>query len=43
MTKGELGFAAIPGSEESFTSSIEKAIKYAKALNCSRYVLFDVH
>ena len=36
VTKGELGFAAIPGSETSFESSIQKAIKYAKALNCSR-------
>ncbi|KAJ9579304.1 hypothetical protein L9F63_024593 [Diploptera punctata] len=36
VTKGELGFAAIPGSEAAFESSVQKAIKYAKALNCSR-------
>lgn len=36
ITKGELGFAAIPGSDAAFESSIQKAIKYAKALNCSR-------
>ncbi|KAI4500066.1 hypothetical protein M0802_004936 [Mischocyttarus mexicanus] len=33
-SKGELGFAAIPGQEESFKKSIETTIKYAKALNC---------
>ncbi|KAJ9597419.1 hypothetical protein L9F63_011713 [Diploptera punctata] len=35
IMKGDLGFAAIPGSEPAFKSSLEKAIKYAKALNCS--------
>jgi hydroxypyruvate isomerase len=29
-----LGFAAIPGEEENFKESIEKTIKYAKALDC---------
>lgn len=33
-SKGELGFAAIPGQEESFKKSIETTITYAKALNC---------
>ncbi|KAF7406461.1 hypothetical protein HZH68_005830 [Vespula germanica] len=33
-SKGELGFAAIPGQEESFKKSIETTIQYAKALNC---------
>jgi len=39
VTKGELGFAAIPGAEEKFNDSINLAVKYAKALQCSRYVL----
>lgn len=34
VTKGELGFAAIPGQEESFQASVLKAVSYAKALNC---------
>lgn len=34
VTKGERGFAAIPGEEENFKESIEKTIKYAKALDC---------
>lgn len=34
VTKGELGFAAIPGEEENFKKSIEKTIEYAKALDC---------
>jgi len=32
----ELGFAAIPNMEDSFRSSIDLAISYAKALNCSK-------
>ncbi|XP_069694497.1 putative hydroxypyruvate isomerase [Periplaneta americana] len=36
VTKGELGFAAIPGAEDKFKDSINLAVKYAKALNCSR-------
>jgi len=39
VTKGEMGFAAIPGAEEKFIDSINLAVKYAKALQCSRYVL----
>ncbi|CAL4122370.1 unnamed protein product, partial [Meganyctiphanes norvegica] len=35
-TKGELGFAALPGREERFKESLETSIKYAKALNCSK-------
>ncbi|PSN55402.1 putative hydroxypyruvate isomerase [Blattella germanica] len=36
VTKGQLGFAAIPGSEDQFKASIERAIQYAKALGCPR-------
>lgn len=36
VTKGELGFAAIPGAEEKFIDSVNLAVKYAKALQCSR-------
>ncbi|GLH10953.1 Putative hydroxypyruvate isomerase [Gryllus bimaculatus] len=36
VTKGELGFAALPGQEEEFKNSISLAIKYAKALECPR-------
>ncbi|KAK0163350.1 hypothetical protein PV327_007041 [Microctonus hyperodae] len=36
VTKGELGFAAIPGKEEQFKNSIEMTIDYAKALNCKK-------
>lgn len=32
----ELGFAAIPGMEDRFHSSIELAVSYAIALNCSK-------
>jgi hydroxypyruvate isomerase len=39
VTRGELGFAAIPGAEEKFRDSINLAVRYAKALQCSRYVL----
>ncbi|KDR18001.1 putative hydroxypyruvate isomerase isoform X2 [Zootermopsis nevadensis] len=35
VTKGELGFAAIPGAEQKFNDSVNLAIKYAKALKCS--------
>jgi hydroxypyruvate isomerase len=38
VTKGELGFASIPGAEEKFNDSLNLAVKYAKALKCSRYV-----
>lgn len=34
VTKGELGFAAIPGEEENFKRSIQKTIEYAKVLDC---------
>ncbi|XP_001607821.1 putative hydroxypyruvate isomerase [Nasonia vitripennis] len=33
-SKGELGFAALPGKEEEFRRSIETTIEYAKALDC---------
>jgi hydroxypyruvate isomerase len=38
VTKGELGFASIPGAEDKFNDSLNLAVKYAKALKCSRYV-----
>lgn len=34
VTKGELGYAAIPGKEDDFRKSISKTIQYAKALDC---------
>lgn len=34
VTKGELGFAAIPGKEKDFEKSIKLTIDYAKALGC---------
>lgn len=34
VTKGELGFAAIPGQEDAFQASVLKAVNYAKALDC---------
>lgn len=40
VSKGELGFAAIPGKEEQFKNSIEMTIDYAKALNCKKSVNF---
>ncbi|XP_074096255.1 hydroxypyruvate isomerase-like protein Gip [Cotesia typhae] len=36
VTKGELGFAAIPGDEDKFKNSITLTIDYAKALNCKK-------
>lgn len=33
-SKGELGFAAIPGQEAAFQSSVLRAVDYAKALDC---------
>ncbi|SEG62763.1 2-oxo-tetronate isomerase [Vibrio hangzhouensis] len=33
---GERGFAAIPGREEEFRSSVERALVYAKALKCPK-------
>lgn len=36
ISKGELGFAAIPGEEENFKKSIDLTIEYANALNCKR-------
>lgn len=36
VTKGELGFAAIPGKENEFKQSIETTIDYAKALGAKK-------
>lgn len=34
--KGERGMGILPGREDNFAASIEKAIEYAKALNCAQ-------
>jgi len=34
LEKGELGFAALPGQQDHFRSSLEQAIVYSKALGC---------
>lgn len=36
LSTGELGFAAKPGCEAEFLSSLETTIKYAKALDCKK-------
>ncbi|KAL3267739.1 hypothetical protein HHI36_006866 [Cryptolaemus montrouzieri] len=36
VSKGELGFAAIPGKEQEFKDSIQKTIEYAKALGARK-------
>lgn len=36
VSKGELGFAAIPGKESDFKASLEKTITYAKALGAKK-------
>lgn len=36
VTKGELGFAAIPGKEQEFKDSIQTTISYAKSLGASK-------
>lgn len=36
VTKGEVGFAAVPGKEQEFKSSIEKTIRYAKTVGASK-------
>lgn len=36
MTKGEFGFACLPGQESAFKKSIETSLVYAKALNCRK-------
>nr|XP_033334323.1 putative hydroxypyruvate isomerase [Megalopta genalis] len=36
ISKGDVGFAAIPGQEENFKKSIDTTIEYAKALNCKQ-------
>lgn len=35
ISKGEFGFAAIPGKEEAFCDSINLSVNYAKALQCN--------
>ncbi|XP_058804100.1 putative hydroxypyruvate isomerase isoform X2 [Phymastichus coffea] len=35
-SKGQLGFAAIPGKEKDFRDSIDLTIQYAKALDCKK-------
>lgn len=36
VTKGELGFAAIPGKEKEFKESIDLTVQYAKALGAKK-------
>lgn len=36
VSKGELGFAAIPGKKKEFEESIEITINYAKALGAKK-------
>lgn len=36
LSKGQLGFAAIPGCENEFFSSIELTLRYARALGCKK-------
>ncbi|XP_020706690.1 putative hydroxypyruvate isomerase isoform X2 [Athalia rosae] len=36
VTKGELGFTAIPGKEDEFRKSLGLTIEYAKALDCKK-------
>ncbi|XP_042885905.1 putative hydroxypyruvate isomerase [Penaeus japonicus] len=36
LQAGELGFAALPGKEDSFRQSLERSIVYAKALGCGK-------
>lgn len=38
VTKGELGFAAIPGKEKEFRDSIQLTVEYAKALGAKKLV-----
>lgn len=40
VSKGELGYAAIPGEEDNFKKSIDLTIEYAKALDCKKYKNF---
>jgi len=34
LTKGEIGWAAIPGKEKQFCEDLDRLVEYAKALNC---------
>nr|CAD7392811.1 unnamed protein product [Timema cristinae] len=45
VTKGELGFAALPGKQEQFKDSFNLALNYAKALDCKLYenIYFMIH
>ena len=36
VSRGEKGYAALPGREADFKASINKAIEYAVALKCPR-------
>ncbi|XP_046422562.1 putative hydroxypyruvate isomerase isoform X1 [Neodiprion fabricii] len=36
VSKGEMGFAAIPGKEDEFKKSVALTIEYAKALDCKK-------
>lgn len=36
--RGDMGLAAMPGREKEFRESLDKSLKYAKAMGCSQYV-----
>jgi hydroxypyruvate isomerase len=38
VSRGEKGYAALPGREDDFKASLSKAIEYAVALKCPRRV-----
>ena len=38
ISRGEKGYAALPGREDDFKASLSKAIEYAVALKCPRQV-----
>lgn len=40
LSRQELGLAAIPAHQEEFLSSLDLAIKYAKALNCEKIHIY---
>lgn len=40
LKKGELGWAALAGKTNEFKQSLEKAIEYAKKLDCKRYEVY---
>ena len=39
ISRGEKGYAALPGRESDFQASLNTAIEYAAAVNCPRQVI----